>query len=221
MSVDNIGKDDNIDEEALNQENLYKLQDENAEHMPIGFEVAFPSLLDLAIKKYWTEKGICWARNSEVQDIDDTAMGFRLLRLHGHQVSPAFQVLLQGEKILEYAKNFYAKFLTEKCEANELLDKWIMTKDLPGEVLSDTLRTYLKMPYVNNDVYLQLAKLDYSNCQAVHCVEWEKNPKAQDSGNGSLSPTSITTSHVESDIQELVQLVLQNSSDGMHSNVKN
>lgn len=56
----------------------------------------------------------------------------------------AFQVLLQGEKILEYAKNFYAKFLTEKCEANELLDKWIMTKDLPGEVLSDTLRTYLK-----------------------------------------------------------------------------
>ncbi|KAG5043509.1 hypothetical protein JHK87_007424 [Glycine soja] len=34
------------------------------------------------------------------------------------------------------------------------------------------------MPYVNNDVYLQLAKLDYSNCQAVHCVEWEKNPKA-------------------------------------------
>ena len=37
--------------------------------------------------RYWTEKGICWARNSNVQDIDDTAMGFRLLRLHGYQVS--------------------------------------------------------------------------------------------------------------------------------------
>lgn len=37
--------------------------------------------------RYWTEKGICWARNSAVQDIDDTAMGFRLLRLHGHKVS--------------------------------------------------------------------------------------------------------------------------------------
>jgi ent-copalyl diphosphate synthase len=37
--------------------------------------------------RYWTEKGICWARNSNVQDIDDTAMAFRLLRLHGHQVS--------------------------------------------------------------------------------------------------------------------------------------
>lgn len=29
-------------------ENLDKLQDENAEHMPIGFEVAFPSLLNIA-----------------------------------------------------------------------------------------------------------------------------------------------------------------------------
>jgi len=30
------------------RDNLYKLQDENPEHMPIGFEVTFPSLLDLA-----------------------------------------------------------------------------------------------------------------------------------------------------------------------------
>jgi len=30
------------------KENLCKLQDENPEHMPIGFEVTFPSLLDLA-----------------------------------------------------------------------------------------------------------------------------------------------------------------------------
>ncbi|TKY62444.1 Ent-copalyl diphosphate synthase [Spatholobus suberectus] len=351
------------------KENLYKLQDENAEHMPIGFEVAFPSLLDLAqslnievphdspilkdifamrdlklkqipkevlhkvpttllhslegmpnldwkqllklqsqngsflfspsstayalmqtkdenalkyldkivkrfnggvpnvypvdlfehiwvfdrldrlgisryfhleikdcasyVSRYWTEKGICWARNSEVQDIDDTAMGFRLLRLHGHQVSPnvfehfkkngeffcfsgqsnqavtgmfnlyrASQVLFQGEKILEDAKNFSAKFLTEKRAANELLDKWIISKDLPGEVgyaldlpwyaslprletrfyleqyggSSDVWigKTLYRMPYVNNDVYLELAKLDYSNCQAVHCAEWEK-----------------------------------------------
>ena len=37
--------------------------------------------------RYWTEKGICWARNSSVHDIDDTAMGFRLLRLYGYKVS--------------------------------------------------------------------------------------------------------------------------------------
>ncbi|KAG2693657.1 hypothetical protein I3760_08G106500 [Carya illinoinensis] len=39
------------------------------------------------VSRYWTHKGICWARNSKVYDIDDTAMGFRLLRLHGHNVS--------------------------------------------------------------------------------------------------------------------------------------
>lgn len=46
----------------------------------------------------------------------------------------ASQVLFPGEKILEDAKHFSAKFLTEKRAANELLDKWIITKDLPGEV---------------------------------------------------------------------------------------
>lgn len=37
--------------------------------------------------RYWTKEGICWARNSHVHDIDDTSMGFRLLRLHGFDVS--------------------------------------------------------------------------------------------------------------------------------------
>ncbi|RXI02760.1 hypothetical protein DVH24_002838 [Malus domestica] len=117
------------------------------------------------VSRYWTEKGICWARNSEVQDIDDTAMAFRLLRLHGHQVSPdvfkhfkkgnkficfagqstqavtgmynlfrASQVLFPGETILEEAKDFSTKFLREKQASNELLDKWVIANDLPGEV---------------------------------------------------------------------------------------
>lgn len=37
--------------------------------------------------RYWTNKGISWARNTRVNDIDDTAMAFRLLRLHGYSVS--------------------------------------------------------------------------------------------------------------------------------------
>jgi hypothetical protein len=37
--------------------------------------------------RYWTDFGIAWAGNLNVQDIDDTAMGFRLLRLHGFDVS--------------------------------------------------------------------------------------------------------------------------------------
>lgn len=30
------------------KKNMHKLEDENTEHMPIGFEVAFPSLIEMA-----------------------------------------------------------------------------------------------------------------------------------------------------------------------------
>lgn len=40
------------------------------------------------VYKYWTPRGIAWAKESNVFDVDDTAMGFRLLRLHGYKVSP-------------------------------------------------------------------------------------------------------------------------------------
>lgn len=46
----------------------------------------------------------------------------------------ASQVLFPGENILEGAKDFSTKFLREKQASDELLDKWIITKDLPGEV---------------------------------------------------------------------------------------
>ncbi|XVF80434.1 hypothetical protein PTKIN_Ptkin15bG0072600 [Pterospermum kingtungense] len=183
------------------------------------------------VHRYWSEDGICWARNTRVHDIDDTAMGFRLLRLHGYEVSAdvfrhfekdgeffcfvgqstqaitgifnlyrASQVQFPGDKILEDAKRFSSKFLREKQAADQLLDKWIITKDLPGEVGfslkipwyaslprvetrfyieqyggEDDVwigKTLYRMPYVNNNVYLDLAKLDYNNCQALHQKEW-------------------------------------------------
>ncbi|KAL0389499.1 UNVERIFIED_CONTAM: (-)-kolavenyl diphosphate synthase TPS28, chloroplastic [Sesamum calycinum] len=188
------------------------------------------------VHRYWTNKGICWARNSEVQDIDDTAMGFRLLRLHGYEISAdvfehfekggeffcfvgqstqavtgmynlyrASQLIFPGEKILADAGKFAAKFLQRKRANNELLDKWIITKDLPGEVGyaldvpwyaslprvetrfyleqyggEDDVwigKTLYRMPYVNNNTYLELAKLDYSNCQALHQQEWKSIQK--------------------------------------------
>ncbi|KAL6987032.1 Gly-Xaa carboxypeptidase, partial [Sarracenia purpurea var. burkii] len=45
----------------------------------------------------------------------------------------ASQALFPGEKILEDAKKFSSKFLREKQANDELLDKWIISKDLPGE----------------------------------------------------------------------------------------
>ncbi|KAK6940813.1 Terpene synthase, N-terminal domain [Dillenia turbinata] len=188
------------------------------------------------IARYWTDEGICWARNSPVQDVDDTAMGFRILRLHGHDVSPnaltqfekdggficfagqstqavtgmynllrASQVMFPGEEILERGRNFAGKYLREKQAKNELFDKWIIMKDLPGEVGyaldipwyanlprvetrfyieqyggEDDVwigKTLYRMPYVNNNTYLELAKLDYNNCQALHQVEWDNFQK--------------------------------------------
>lgn len=38
--------------------------------------------------RYWNEKGLGSGRNAPVPDVDDTAMGFRLLRLNGYDVSP-------------------------------------------------------------------------------------------------------------------------------------
>ncbi|XP_020580217.1 ent-copalyl diphosphate synthase 1, chloroplastic [Phalaenopsis equestris] len=181
--------------------------------------------------KYWSEHGMCWARNSEVRDIDDTAMGFRLLRLHGYSVSPdvfrnfkrddkffgfigqstqavtgmynlnrASQLIFSGEEILNQAKNFSYQFLREKQASNLLLDKWVISKDLPGEVAyaldfpfyaslprvesrwyieqyggDDDVwigKSLYRMLYVNNAVYLELAKADFNQCQAIHKLEW-------------------------------------------------
>lgn len=46
----------------------------------------------------------------------------------------ASQIRFPGEKILDDANNFSSTFLQQKRASNELLDKWIITKDLPGEV---------------------------------------------------------------------------------------
>ncbi|CAA0828100.1 Ent-copalyl diphosphate synthase- chloroplastic [Striga hermonthica] len=201
----------------------------------LGISRYFQSDIDECISyvhRYWTSKGICWARNSRVQDIDDTAMGFRLMRLHGYDISAdvfsnfekggeffcfagqttqavtgmynlyrASQVKFHGEDILVDAGEYSSKFLWEKRAKNELLDKWIIAKDLPGEVGyaldvsyyaslprletrfylehyggEDDVwigKTLYRMPRVSSNTYLELAKLDYNNCQVLHQREWK------------------------------------------------
>ncbi|CDP03636.1 unnamed protein product [Coffea canephora] len=188
------------------------------------------------VHRYWTEKGICWARNTHVYDIDDTAMAFRLLRQHGYTVSAdvfrnfekdggffafagqsnqavtgmynlyrACQVMFPGEEVLADARKFSSEFLQDKRASNELLDKWIIMKDLPGEVGyaldvpwyaslprvetrwyleqyggEDDVwigKTLYRMGKVNNNVYLELGKSDYNNCQALHQLEWRRIQK--------------------------------------------
>jgi hypothetical protein len=42
----------------------------------------------ILLNRHWSEEGLAFTKGCRVKDIDDTAMGFRLLRLHGYHVSP-------------------------------------------------------------------------------------------------------------------------------------
>ncbi|PWA50632.1 terpenoid cyclases/protein prenyltransferase alpha-alpha toroid [Artemisia annua] len=112
----------------------------------------------------------------------------------------ASQMIFPGEKILNDAKSFSHTFLTEKQSTNELLDRWIITKDLGGEVKyaldvpwyaslprletryyleqyggEDDVwiaKTLYRMGNISNNKYLEMAKLDYNHCQAIHQREW-------------------------------------------------
>lgn len=194
------------------------------------FKQEIKQCLDYVLR-HWTDEGICWARNSTVIDVDDTSMAFRLLRLHGYDVSPsvfgkfekdgeffcfvgqstqavtgmynlnrASQVRFPGEDLLQRAGRFSYEFLREREAHGTIRDKWIIAKDLPGEV-KYTLdfpwyaslprveaRVYLdqyggdndvwigktlyRMLLVNNNTYLELAKRDFNRCQVQHQLEW-------------------------------------------------
>ncbi|KAL9661274.1 hypothetical protein QQ045_026098 [Rhodiola kirilowii] len=184
------------------------------------------------VHRYWNEKGLSWTEPSPLKDLDDTVMGFRLLRLYGFHVSPdvirnfkkgyefmcfpgqmlegptvmynlyrASQVQFPGETILEEAKRFSLDFLRNKQASGEIFDKWMILKDLPGEigyaldvpwyaslprlearVFIDQYggeddaciaKNIYRLPKTANNVYLELAKSDYNNCQAVHQLEWD------------------------------------------------
>ncbi|XP_071687661.1 ent-copalyl diphosphate synthase 1-like [Rutidosis leptorrhynchoides] len=115
------------------------------------------------------------------------------------------QMSFPEEKILDDTKKFSQKFLLEKQSTNELWDKWIVTKDLSGEVeyalnvpwyaslprletryyleqyggADDvwTGKVLYRMPNVSNNIYLEMAKLVYNHCQAIHQLEWSRIQK--------------------------------------------
>lgn len=51
-----------------------------------------------------------------------------------YNLNRASQIQFPGESILQEARDFTYIYLREKQSANQLLDKWIIAKDLPGEV---------------------------------------------------------------------------------------
>ncbi|XP_054814368.1 ent-copalyl diphosphate synthase 5-like [Prosopis cineraria] len=196
------------------------------------FQPKIKDILDY-VHRNWNERGIGWTKDSELPDLDDTSMGFRLLRLNGYDVSAnvfktfekdgefgclpgqtdegatvmfnfyrATQVQFPGETILDEGNNFANNFLSKKRAANQIFDKWIIAKDLPGEVSyaldfpwyaslprvetrfyldqyggGDDVwisKTLYRLHKVSNDDNLELGKLDYNKCQALHRVEWKR-----------------------------------------------
>ncbi|KAM7497742.1 hypothetical protein LguiA_022156 [Lonicera macranthoides] len=185
------------------------------------------------VSRYWDPKrGAYSISNSPFHNIDDTALCFMTLRLHGHDISPdafwhfkygdafccfprqssesvtaifdlfrATQLQFPGEKVMDEAKNFSYNFLRKREANNTLIDKWVILKDLPGEVgyalempfFANLPRvetriyieqyggeedvwigkTLYQMKEVNNNTYLALAKLDYNICQEKHQNEWQ------------------------------------------------
>ncbi|KAL3677462.1 hypothetical protein R1sor_027410 [Riccia sorocarpa] len=196
------------------------------------FEKEIRNCLDY-VYEHWTDNGLAWSTTANVKDVDDTAMGFRLLRQHGYDVRAdvfrqfrgengeffcfpgqsgqavtgmfnlyrASQTGFPGETILEEAFHFTRAFLEEKLARGECHDKWIITKDLEGEVAyalnvprfcslplienqvysgqyaADDVwigKCLYRMYNVNNDTFLALAKTDFDLCRLIHQTELQQ-----------------------------------------------
>uniref|UniRef100_F2XFB2-2 Isoform 2 of Bifunctional levopimaradiene synthase, chloroplastic n=1 Tax=Picea sitchensis TaxID=3332 RepID=F2XFB2-2 len=182
------------------------------------------------VYSHWDERGIGWARENLVPDIDDTAMGLRILRLHGYNVSSdvlktfrdengeffcflgqtqrgvtdmlnvnrCSHVAFPGETIMEEAKTCTERYLRNALEDVGAFDKWALKKNIRGEVEYALkypwhrsmprleARSYIEhygpndvwlgktmymMPYISNEKYLELAKLDFNHVQSLHQKE--------------------------------------------------
>ncbi|XP_059437066.1 (-)-kolavenyl diphosphate synthase TPS28, chloroplastic-like [Corylus avellana] len=199
------------------KEKICKLEYENAEQMTIGFEVAFPSLLEIA-------------RSLNIEVADDSPVlqeiyakrNIKLTRIPRdmmHKVPTTLLYSLEGMPGLEWEKLLNLQF-----QDGSFLFSPSSTAFALMQTKDDNCLTYLKnavhrfngggyalevpwyaslprvetrfyieqyggdddvwigktlyrMPYVSNKTYLELAKLDYNNCQASHRMEWESIQK--------------------------------------------
>uniref|UniRef100_A0A0E0CM94 Ent-kaurene synthase A n=1 Tax=Oryza meridionalis TaxID=40149 RepID=A0A0E0CM94_9ORYZ len=188
--------------------------------------------LETAINNFDGGDGMSYGGLCPVKDIDDTAMAFRLLRLHGYNVSSsvfnhfekdgeyfcfagqssqsltamynsyrASQIVFPGDDDgLEQLRAYCRAFLEERRATGNLRDKWVIANGLPSEVEYALdfpwkaslprveTRVYLeqygasedawigkglyRMTLVNNDLYLEAAKADFTNFQRLSRLEW-------------------------------------------------
>ncbi|PIN17549.1 Copal-8-ol diphosphate hydratase [Handroanthus impetiginosus] len=128
------------------------------------------------IYSIWTDKGVFWSRGSEFCDIDDTSMGFRLLRQQGYDVDPNVfrnfrndnKFSCYGGQILEAPSGLYnlyrasqIRFPGEKIleEAEQFVYNFLQEKLESYQVLDkwfiskhlpDEIRIGLEMPWYSS-----------------------------------------------------------------------
>lgn len=61
----------------------------------------------------------------------------------------ASQLHFPGEEVLDETKDFSYGFLREREANNALVDKWVLLKDLPGEVYYDNLIILIMVYFIN------------------------------------------------------------------------
>ncbi|KAJ7553191.1 hypothetical protein O6H91_06G087400 [Diphasiastrum complanatum] len=115
--------------------------------MRLGIDRFFQKEINEALDyvyRYWTETGIGWTRENPVHDLDDTCMGFRLLRLHGYDVSP---------KCIEHFKldgKFFCFAGESRHGMTEMLNLYRASQlRFPGETILDDSHDYTKTYLAN------------------------------------------------------------------------
>uniref|UniRef100_N1QTS8 Syn-copalyl diphosphate synthase n=1 Tax=Aegilops tauschii TaxID=37682 RepID=N1QTS8_AEGTA len=170
--------------------------------MRLGISRHFTSEIEQCmdyIYRRWTQKGLAHNAHCPTTDIDDTAMGFRLLRQHGYDVTPSvfkhfekdgkfvcFPMETNHSSVTPMHNTYRASefMFPERQASNKLYDKWIIAKDLPGEYGGNTDvwigKVLYRMKLVSNDLYLKMAKADFREYQRLSRLEWNvlrKGPK--------------------------------------------
>ncbi|KAJ7559044.1 hypothetical protein O6H91_04G067100 [Diphasiastrum complanatum] len=97
-----------------------------------------------AMSRCWTETGIGWGRENPVHDVDDTCMGFRLLRLHGYDVS---------SKCIEHFKSdgkFFCFAGENQHGVTDMLNLYRASQvRFPGETILEEANAYSKAYLAN------------------------------------------------------------------------
>ncbi|KAK1307027.1 hypothetical protein QJS10_CPA10g00229 [Acorus calamus] len=197
------------------RKNIDRLEEEDIEHMPIGFEVAFPSLVEIALTMDLglpfdspAVKDIYAQRTMKLNKIPKEVMhnvpttllhsleGMRgldwerLLSLQCLEGSFLFSpsstafafAQTRDQNCLRYLERMIDKFdggvpnvypvdLFEHLWVVDRLDRLGISRYFESEI-KICLDYVNRMPLVNNNQYLELAKSDFNRCQALHQLEW-------------------------------------------------